>query len=299
MKTPLLVVALLSPLAASAAPFQKVMVIVFENASFEDAANQPFFKELAARGLLLTNYHAITHPSQPNYVAMVAGTTEGVPGDDHADLDFRHIGDLLEERGKSWKVYAEGYPGGCFRHMETGRYVRRHVPFISFKDVQADPRRCAKVVDAAAFDADVAAGALPDYSFYVPDLDHDGHETSVEFADRWFEGKFRPLLGNPPFSRGLLLIVTFDEGSFLGDNRIYTAAVGDGIQPGTVSDAPFTHYSLLRSIEDNFGLGTLGREDAKARSFAALWMRPGAPAPATPVLRHSFQAVIAPSSFPE
>src|SRR5579859_382522 len=156
--------------ASLAEPFQKVMVVVFENSDCEDAMSQPFFREFASRGLLFTNYRAVAHPSQPNYVAMVAGTVEGVPGDDFVDLDLRHLGNLLEEKGRSWKVYAEDYPGGCFLRSRSGRYVRRHVPFISFKNVQADPRRCARIVDPSALAADITAGTLPDFSLFVPDL---------------------------------------------------------------------------------------------------------------------------------
>ena len=266
---------------AAAASYQHVMVVVFENTGYDEALRQPFFKEFASRGALLTNYHAVAHPSQPNYVAMVAGTREGVEDDHNVDLPLRHLGDLLEEKGKSWKTYAEGYPGNCFLGEKRRHYARKHVPFLSFTNVQRDASRCARIVEAGQLDADIADGHLPDFAMYIPDLDDDGHDTGAEFAANWFQTRFGPLLENPAFTHGLMLVATFDEDDNQGENRVYAAVVGDGIPAGTVSDALLTHYSLLRSVEEALGAGSLGRGDANARSFAALW----SPAP-RPKLRH-------------
>jgi hypothetical protein len=71
--------------------------------------------------------------------------------------------------------------------------------------------------------------------------------------------------------RGTLVVVTFDENAGSGDNHIYTVLVGSMVEPGTVNPAAYDHYSLLRTIEDNFGVGTLGREDARAASICCIW----------------------------
>jgi len=280
--------ALLLAAPSRALAFQKVMIVIFENTGFDEALSQPFFKRVAAQGAVLTNYRAVAHPSQPNYVALVAGTTRGVVDDRNVDLDLRHLGDLLEARGKTWKVYAEGYPGNCFLGAQHGRYVRKHVPFLSFKNVQTNPERCAKIVEADQLFADVRSGSLPDYSMVVPDLDDDGHDTGAEFADRWFERRFGPLLADPAFTQELLFVATFDEDDRMGGNRVYTALVGPAIRPGLVSNAPYTHYSLLRTVEDAFGLGTLGRDDAHARSIASLWTKSNRRKSNQPRLRHCF-----------
>ena len=67
----------------------------------------------------------------------------------------------LEEKGYDWRVYAEGFPGNCFLGASRGKYARKHVPFLSFQNVQSNPARCAKVVEARQFDSDIAAGQLP------------------------------------------------------------------------------------------------------------------------------------------
>jgi hypothetical protein len=140
------------------------------------------------------------------------------------------------------------------------------VPFLSFKDVEDDKARCARVVNASQLSKDVANRNLADYSLYVPDLNNDGHDTGVAYADRWLSGTFGPLLQDPRFTSGLLFIVTFDEDEhrLLGGNRVLTIMVGEAVSPGTILDGEYSHYSLLRLVEDEFGLGSLGLNDARA-----------------------------------
>jgi hypothetical protein len=251
--------------------FERVLIVVLENENESDAIEQPFLKSLAARGAYLESYTAITHPSQPNYIAMTAGDVHGVTNDQPVDLDVRHIGDLLEAAGRTWKVYAEGYPGGCALDARVGAYARKHVPFISFVNVQREPERCARIVGASGLLDDVAAGALPDYALYIPDMNNDGHDTNLVFADRWLAATFSPLLDDPGFMEGMLFVVTFDESKRLGGNRIYTALVGDSVVAGSVSKHPWNHYDLLRTIEETFHLGTLGLHDESARPISGIW----------------------------
>jgi acid phosphatase len=102
-------------------------------------------------------------------------------------------------------------------------------------------------------------------------LKDDGHDTGVAFADRWFERVFGPLMKNPQFMRGMLLVVTFDESAGNADNHIYTALYGAGVEPGSASDADYDHYSVLRTIEDTLGTGTLRQKDASAHAITGVW----------------------------
>jgi acid phosphatase len=249
---------------------KRVFVVVLENENYDNAIVQPELASLASRGALLGSYYAITHPSQPNYLALVGGATF-VTGSNPVSLPYTHLGDLLEARGLNWKTYAEGYPGGCFLGAATGAYVRRHVPFLNFTDVQNDPARCTRVVPSAQLDLDVGRGELPDFALYVPDLNHDGHDTGVAFADAWMRTRFEPLLANPAFTNGLLFIVLFDEGRPTGANRIYCAFLGAGVRRGSVSFTPYDHYDLLRTIEEIFKTGTLGRMDDAAKVIGDVW----------------------------
>lgn len=255
----------------SAPSFNKVMIIILENANYADAVAQPFMGKFAKNGALLDNFHALTHPSLPNYIALAAGTVAGTTSNDPVSVRVRHIGDLLEAKGKTWKVYAQGYPGNCFLGSKRGTYVRHHVPFLSFENIQNDPRRCANIVAASTLNDDVARGALPDYSLYIPDQKNDGHDTGAAYADRWLEQTFAPLLKNSALLKGLLLVVTYDEAGNDPANHIYTALAGESVLSGSVSTKPYNHYSLLRTVEDVFGLGTLGKNDALATSIAGVW----------------------------
>jgi hypothetical protein len=277
MKT-LLVLSALLPHLALAAPagktFQHVVVVVLENTNYEEALRQPFMAGLAKQGASLANFDAEAHPSQPNYIAMISGSTQGVTGDRNVNLDGRHLGDLLEEKGYDWRVYAEGYPGNCFLDASRGDYARKHVPFLSFRNVQNDPARCAKVVNASQFDVDVA-GHLPEYALYIPDLRNDGHDTSAAYADRWLRGKFEHLLADPAFAKDTLFVLTFDENDDMfgqgSRNQVYTALVGSMVRAGAAPMDHYSHYSLLRTIEDNWALGQITRGDAEAPAISGIW----------------------------
>ena len=244
------------PVSHSATRFDKVMIVILENANYVDALAQPFLGDVAKSGALLSEFHAEARPSLPNYIALTAGTMAGVTSNGPVNLDLRHIGDLLEAKGKTWKVYAEAYPGRCFLGDRSGDYVRKHVPFLSFTNIQNDPFRCANIVEAAVLTSD-ATGDLPDYSLYIPDQKNDGHDTGPAFADRWLAKAFGPLLKNSAFMKGLLFVVTFDEANNSDPtNRVFTALIGDSVLSGSVCKTAYNHYSLLRTIEDGFRLGS-------------------------------------------
>ncbi len=247
---------------------QKVVEVIFENTDYSGAIGQPFFAQLAKAGVLLTNFRAIGHPSQPNYVAMVGGATDGVSGDGQYNITANHLGDLLEAKSKTWKVYAELYPGNCYQGMTKGKYARKHVPFISFTNVQSNSARCANIVDGTTFARDFQNKQLANYSMYVPDLNHDGHDTGVAYADNWFSQTFGPLFQDTSSMQNVLFIITFDEDDGSTNNHVYTVLYGPDVVPGKSTAAAYNHYSVLRTIEEIFQLGTLGKNDATASPIA-------------------------------
>jgi len=252
----------------------KVMTVIFENADYQDAMRQPFFKKMGQEGAILQNFHAETHPSQPNYIAMTTGDTNGVTDDSNVTIDVRSIADLIESKGKSWKVYVEDWPGNCFLGGNNRNYYRKHVPFVSIKNIQSSPSRCAHIVDAAQMKVDIASQQLPDYSLYVPNSKNDGHDTGVAFADRWLQQTFGPLLTNPQFTHDMTLVITFDEGSRSGNNQIYNTIWGHKVRAGAISNVRYDHYSLLKTIETGMGLGSLDRKDATASVIDDIWIAP-------------------------
>jgi hypothetical protein len=251
---------------------RRVIHIVFENADYEDALSQKVFARLARSGVLFTRSFGVTHPSQPNYIAMVAGSRLGVSMNGEVNLDSRHLGDLLEEKGLTWAVYAEDFPGNCFLGMSRGKYVRRHVPFLSFRNVSGDPARCERVRTGDRFFKDYGTGKLPEYSLFVPNLDQDGHDTGPKRASEWFEGRFAGVLNDAVFLKDTLFLITYDESEkYLGPNHILTFLFGANARPGLEVREPVNHYTFLRMIEEIFGLGSLNQNDLKARSLPGLW----------------------------
>ena len=267
----LLFLAIVPVESAHGASSKKVFIIILENENSTLAYQQPFLHRLADEGALLEGSVAVAHPSYPNYLALTSGSTWGIDTDRQRTLDATHIGDLLEAKGKTWKLYAEGYPGGCFLAKRSGLYTRTHVPFLSYRNVQQNPARCAHVVDAGELRADIVRRALPDYMMYIPDNNNNGHETGVANADRYLERTLGPLLKDRRFTQDLLVVVTFDEDDKQHDNHIYTALWGDEVAAGSKPKARYTHYSLLRTIEDKLGVGTLDREDANAAPISGVW----------------------------
>ena len=135
---------------------------------------------------------------------------------------------------------------------------------ISFTNIQKNPERCKQIVNADQLNQDIADGNLPDFSLYIPDLNNDGHDTGVAFADRWYESSFSPRIKDPAFMKGMLLITTFDESGLSLRNQIYTSFVGSMIKPGTVSHKHYNHYSILKTVEGLLGLDSLGSGDKSA-----------------------------------
>jgi len=249
-----------------------VVIIIFENTNASKALDQPFFKQLTSAGAYLNNYFAVSHPSQPNYIALIAGSTFGVITDRNVNINATHIGNLLNSKNKTWKTYAENYPGDCFLGASSGLYFRKHVPFLSFENVQTNPTQCANVVVGSQFFEDLNADRLPTYALYIPNINNDGHDTDVAFADQWLSATFGAILTNPAILQDTLFIITFDEDDYTSLNKVYTVFVGAAVKPGGKSDVFYNHYSILRTLEDIFEIGSLERNDKIATEITDIWM---------------------------
>ncbi len=248
--------------------FDRVFIIVLENQDAADVLKDPYMNALARRGAYLANYHGVSHPSYPNYLALTGGSTFGMTDDKQSNLDASSVADLLEAKELSWSLYAQDYPGtasNCFTGDSSGLYARKHAPFLSYLPVISGKRCALHVSDGSGL-----AHPLPNYSFYAPNLKNDGHDTGVAYASDWLKGFLEPLLARPELT-GTLVVVTFDECAGASDNPIYTVFLGAMVREGKTDSTAYNHYNLLRTIEDNFQLGTLGREDSKASPITTIW----------------------------
>jgi hypothetical protein len=145
-------------------------------------------------------------------------------------------------------------------------YAQKHNPFIYYTAIRDDAARCAHIVPLTEMAADFSSpSSTPAYSFVTPDMCHDGHDCDMAEADRWLSSFAPTLMNSPGFKSGRsLLVVTFDEGE-PDSQRVFTVFAGPSVKPGYRSAAAYDHYSLIRTIEDNFGLAPLSDGDASAR----------------------------------
>jgi phospholipase C len=263
------------PTAAGAgARGRHIVVVVEENHSFVDimdAGDAPFISGLRGSSTVLTHYEAITTPSLPNYIAMLSGGTQGITTDcTDCHVDVPNLATQLDQAGLTWKAYMQSMPEPCSDVAEDGAYAKRHNPFMYFDDIRDNERRCRNVVPFDELSADLAAGRLPNFAFITPDVQHDMHDGTVPKADDWAQRLYRELRSSPAWQQDTRVVLTFDEGSDNGPQRVVTTVTGPRVHPGT-DPTPYDHYSLLRSIEDAFGLPHLGHAgDGSTRSIPAL-----------------------------
>jgi hypothetical protein len=261
--------------------FERVLMVVLENRDYAKAIEHPVMKKLAAQGTSFSNFSGTFHPSYPNYLSMIGGKYFGTAGDHQSEIDpgQRTIADLLAAKGLTWKQYAEGFPGACYLGSRAAakRYQRKHVPFLSFRSVTDNPAQCAQVVPATQFNQ----RQLPNYAFYVPDMCNDGHggvhgckypaDQMLELSMNWLNASLKPLLNDSVAMSGTLVIVTFDESENYADNHVATIFLGPMVKAGYTDDTCLDHYNVLRTIEDNFGIGNLGAEDANSSPIVSIW----------------------------
>ncbi|MFZ4715563.1 MAG: alkaline phosphatase family protein [Bacteriovoracaceae bacterium] len=252
--------------------FKKVIWIVFENTDYKTALAQPDFNAISKQGVLLTNLLALIHPSQGNYINMMAGSNYSVKLDSNVDLNVNHLGDLLEKKGLDWRVYAESYPGKCFTGARSGTYVRKHNPFISFTNVSKNPERCKKIESSDLFAQDLANDHLPEFTMYIPDLKNDGHDTGADYSGKWLSSKFGSLFASAHKMKDLLVVITFDESkSYTGNNQVFTVLLGGSIIPGSSNSQAVGHPAILKLIEDEFAIGSLDKNDKSSPALTGFW----------------------------
>ena len=267
--------ALLAGRATAAAPvpaFAHVVVIVFENKESTSVLGNraaPTFNSYGRRYAKLTRYYGVTHPSLPNYLALVSGSTQGITTNcTDCVVDAKSLADTLEASGRTWKTYAEGLPAPGFLGAFNGRYAKKHNPFAYFRGIAEDPARRARLVPLSQLGPDVRAGTLPSFSLVVPDLCHSMHDCSVAVGDAWLRSQIGKFVKLP----NTVVFVVFDEGStsIRGGGHTAALAIGRAVRPGSRFARVTGHYGILRTIEQAWGLPLLGRS-AHVAPITGIW----------------------------
>ncbi|KAH9023891.1 phosphoesterase family-domain-containing protein [Lactarius pseudohatsudake] len=276
--------------------FDRFIQIWLENTDFATASAAPVFQSLASQGILLNKYFALTHPSEPNYVASVGGDYWGMANDNMFNIpsNIATIVDVLDTKSISWASYSENMPTdnfGGFNFASTNYvsgtgtytyYVRKHNPLVIYDSVATNPSRATRIRNFNDFAADVNANAIPQWAFVTPNMVNDAHDTDVTYSSAWLNYWLVPLLSNPNFNNDrTLILLTFDENSNSGvNNQIWSVLLGGAVPTALQRDDRLDLlYALLLTQHGAGQLGTrLSRpvryeQDARKRVFSRRFCR--------------------------
>lgn len=254
-----------------------VVLVIEENHSFSSiigSPDAPFTNALAARGALLTRSFAVTHPSQPNYLALFSGSLQGVDGN-ACPNQFRtpNLASALLHMGLTFAGYAEDLPEAGSTTCKAGAYVRKHNPWVNWQHTESHGIPPETNLPWSAFPSDYSR--LPTVSIVIPNLLNDMHDGSdperIRRGDRWLRDQLGAFVEWAQ-THNSLFILTWDEDGGQDANHIATILVGPMVRPGR-SDQRVSHFNLLRTIEDVYALPHSGHT-AKFEPLRDLWVSP-------------------------
>ena len=249
--------------------FGHIFVILLENKEAPDVVDSPsapFLNSLARQYARAARFYGTSHPSLPNYLALTGGDTFGITTNcTTCFLDRPNLADGIERSGRTWKAYMESMPSPCFEHND-GNYAQKHDPFMYYKNIRDNPDRCAKVVPLEVLKTDLESGQVPDFVWITPDMCNSTHDCELTKGDEWLKEWVPRIMGSSAWGPDAVLFITFDEGDsdagccrYAAGGVIDTVVVSPLARPGFVSERSYDHYSLLRTIEEAWGLPLLGK----------------------------------------
>jgi len=225
-----------------------------ENHSYDQiigSTDAPYINQLVGQFGLATDFHAESHPSLPNYIAMTSGSTQDLADDDppaEHPLDVPSIFSLLPAGGS--RSLEESMPSNCAK-TDSGEYAVRHNPQAYYVNLGED---CGKY--------NVPLGDPPDlsarFTFVTPNLINDMHDGTVSDGDTWLSTFIPTVLSSAEYAAGrTTLFITWDEDDLFAGNHIPTLAIAPSVPPGTQVSTRLDHYALLRATQEMLGLTPL------------------------------------------
>lgn len=232
-----------------------IVIVVMENREYGaviGSSNWPYVNSLAKANALATSSYGIGHPSQPNYLTMLFGDKMGIADNGESyKLTGPSLVDQIEASGRTWAAYVETMPTDTIAPClfpSSGLYRKKHNPFASSTLIQTSSARCARVRNLSK----LATDPLPNFSFVIPNMESDGHDSSGLTPDNWLKGHLPAMLAR--LSGSDFLVLTWDEGTTT-TNHIVTIFAGPGAKKVYRSAAyRWNHYSLMKTIEFRWGL---------------------------------------------
>jgi phosphatidylinositol-3-phosphatase len=249
-----------------------VVIVVEENQSYSaviGSSSMPYLNSLASQNALATQYYANTHPSIGNYFMLTAGQLITNNDSLNTTVNVDNIVRHLLTAGKTWKSYAESLPSVGYIGGDVYPYIRHHNPLTYFTDVANSSVQRLNLVPFTHFATDLSNNQLPDYSFVVPNQNHNAHDcptsptgctndVKLATADAWLKSNIAPLFNNPGFKQDGILILVFDESfntdTANGGGHVVALAVGPGVKKGFKSTTFYQHQNVLRTMLDALGV---------------------------------------------
>jgi hypothetical protein len=296
----------------AAPPRSHIVVIVMENKSPADVTGTneaPYLDGLRQKAAVPAAIYGITHPSLPNYLALIGGDTFGITHDcTNCHVKGRNLAVQLHKAHISWKAYMQGMPRPCYHGAFAGRYppshsgladpratsipgtelrgsdrryAKKHNPFMYFDNIRNNRKLCARVVPIRELRKDLKTGKLPAFIFVTPDLCNDMHDCVVRAGDQFLSRTVPELL--PRLGPQGFMVITWDEGrtdrgccgATVHGGNIPTLVLGPTVLSGAAGTAAYNHYSTLRTIEDALGLPRIGHAaDPQTHPLDSLFSTP-------------------------
>lgn len=269
--------------------FDHIVLIVLENKGYDQvigSSQAPNLNALAQKYVLLSNYFAVSHPSLPNYIALMSGGTQNITSDcTTCFVNTKNLGDEIMASGKTWKAYEENMPTPCALG-DTKLYAQKHNPLIYFDSIRLNTTICDNnIVPLTQLETDLAANQLPNFSFLMPNLCNSGHDCAIDKPDAWVNNMVAKLQASPALGNNSLIIVVFDEaesgnqGTCCGlgaaaGGQVAAILISPLAKPAFTDSTDYSHYSLLKTILAAWNLPGLGMtEDPATSAIVAPWIQ--------------------------
>lgn len=255
-----------------------VFVILMENLGYSAAMSTTELRALASKWAYASNYYATTHPSLPNYLSLIGGSTFSITTDcTGCYVNANNLPTELTQHSISWGAYMESIPSDCYLppYAPSGLYAGKHDPFRYFDNIRSSKTLCSNIQPLHTLENTLAnsSSSLPHFIWITPNICNDGHNCSASVAANWLGSMISKITSSSAWQHNGALYVTWDEGNG-GDFRgltstgsiaangggghVLTLVIEPGLKHGTILPQLTDHYGLLKSIENNFHVPLLG-----------------------------------------
>jgi hypothetical protein len=255
-------------------------VFVLENHSYNEIIGNPdvpYLNHLARRHGVATRYYAVAHPSLPNYIAMISGSTHRCTSNGCAgNYRGRTLAGQFASHGLRWRAFIEALPHAGYTGPDSGNYTRHHNPFVYFRSVTSSHRQRRHLRKMGAFPRSLRSP--PALSYVVPNNAHNMHDGPIRAGDRWLARWVTRVMRSRAYRHGGVIFIVWDEGHNDGSGCCLPGIHGGRIPLFIISrhtrrhrlTGPRTTYSLLRTLETGFRLPHLGRA-ALTKPLPRVW----------------------------